>query len=216
MSSHGATHVMIADDSEIVRAELSSMFTADAQYEVVGVACDGVDLLGQLATRHCDVVLLDLSMPRKNGLQVLVNLQDRGQMKPVVIISMHDEAVYVDRALSLGAVGYVLKSAPRTEIVRAMEAAVRGGAYLQPEVAKTVLERHLVLHAGRASPQLDLSTRQLEVLRGLAIGLSNKQIADQMGLAKETVKGYLKDLYARLGVTTRASAAAVGIRRGLI
>lgn len=216
MSARRATRVIVADDSEIVRAELVSMFAADDQFEVVGVACDGVDLLGLLAARHCDVVLLDLSMPRKNGLQVLVQLQDRRQMRPVVIISMHDEATYVDRALSLGAVGYVLKSAPKTEIVRAMEAAVRGGAYLQPEVAKTVLERHLVLHVGRASSQLDPSTRQLEVLRGLAIGLSNKQIAGQMGIAQETVKGYLKDLYARLGVTTRASAAAVGIRRGLI
>lgn len=208
--------IAVADDAEIVRVEVREMFASDPRFETVAEVSDGVELLSFLARDRCDVVLLDLSMPRKSGLQVLREMGSRGSTLPVVILSMHDEAPYVDRALALGASGYVLKSAPKADIVRAIEAALNDGVYLQPELAKSVLGRTLVLTTRQPQSHFDLSRRQLEILRGLALGLTNKELSGQVGVSQETIKGYLKDMYRRLRVNTRAGAVATGIRRGLI
>lgn len=208
--------IVVADDAEVVRTEVRAMFAADPRYRIVATVADGADLLELLGRVPCDLVLLDLTMPGKSGLQVLRDLADGRSTVPVVVLSVHDEGTYVDRALALGARGYVLKSAPKADIVQAIEAAVGDGVYLQPELTKAVLERNLVLASRRSPPHLDLTPRQAELLRGLALGLTNKELSVRIGVTQETVKGYLKDVYRRLGVTTRAGAVAVGIRRGLI
>lgn len=207
---------VLADDQASVRSELRTLLELDGRVEIVGEAADGLQLLDLLRRVTCDALLLDLTMPGKGGLEVLDDLARRGQRLPVVILSVHDDAAHVDRALSLGASGYVLKSARLDEIVGAIEAAVSGGAYVQPSLARPMLERHLILAGAKADARLGLSPRQLELLRALAIGLTNKEAAHLLGIGEETVKGYLKELYARLGVTTRSAAVAWGLRRGLI
>lgn len=216
MTPERRLRVVIADDHEAVREGLRWMLPDEA-VEVVGEASDGVTLLRLLESNEPDAVLLDLSMPGVGGLEVLAKLGDSGRTVPIVVLTMHDDDANVDRALSLGAAGYVLKSAPRDEMLRALYAAVSGGAYVQPSLAKALLARHLTAVA----PTLDespvrLTPRQLQVLRALAAGRSNKELAHDLGLSEATVKGYLKDLYARLEVTSRAGAVAYGMRHGLI
>ncbi len=193
------------------------MLRADDAVEVVGEAGDGEELLHLLDSVECDAVLLDLSMPGMSGLDVLAALNAAGRTLPIVVLTMHDDASHVDRALALGASGYVLKSAPRDEIIRALRAATSGGAYVQPSLAKPLLARHLVAGSGGAegSP-VQLTPRQLQLLRALAAGGANKELAHDLGISEATVKGYLKDLYAKLGVTSRAGAVGYGLRHGLI
>ena len=135
-------------------------------------------------------------------------------MPPVVVVSDGDDPFRVDEALSLGAVGYVLASAPFEEINVALTLAAAGAAYLQPQVARDMLKRRL--QGTIACQGMDLSRRQLELLRALALGMTNKEIAQRLDLAPGTVNDYMKQLFERLGVVSRAAAVSVGMRRGLI
>jgi DNA-binding NarL/FixJ family response regulator len=243
--------LVLAEDQVAVRAELRQLLEESQRITVVGEASDGLELLRLLDEVECDAVLLDLAMPRMSGLTFLEELRasPRGH-PPVIVLSMHDDAGHVDRALELGASGYVLKSARPSEIVTAVEAAIAGGAYIQPTLARPLIRRHLGTPAkapGAASslartprdmaagspervparvPQATpartprigaaVSPRQLELLRALSLGLGNKEIAHRLGITDETVKGYLKDLYARIGVSGRAAAVAWAIRARLI
>lgn len=209
--------VLLADDHEAVRQGLRWMLRGDATVEIVGEAANGEDLLELLDRVECDVVLLDLTMPGTSGLDVLTTLNDMGRTVPIVVLTMHDDAGHVDRALSLGASGYLLKSAPRDDILRALMAAVSGGVYVQPELAKPLLARHVVAGSGDVDERpIQLTPRQLQLLRALAAGSANKELAHDLGISESTAKGYLKELYAKLGVTSRAGAVGYGLRHGLI
>lgn len=193
------------------------MLRADDAVEVVGEAGDGEELIHLLDTVECDAVLLDLSMPGMSGLDVLAALKTVNRAIPIVVLTMHDDAAHVDRALGLGASGYILKSAPRDEIIRALIAAAGGGAYVQPSLAKPLLARYVVTDGSASSDQpAQLTPRQLQLLRALAGGRSNKELAHDLGISEATAKGYLKELYARVGVRSRAGAVGYGMRQGLI
>jgi len=207
---------VIADDHEAVREGLRWMLP-DESVEIVGEVSDGAALLLLLETIEPDAVLLDLSMPGVGGLEVLAKLSEAGRTVPTVVLTMHDDDASVDRALSLGASGYILKSAPREEMLRALSAAASGGAYVQPPLAKALLARHLTAVTPTPDePAVRLTPRQLQLLRALAAGRSNKELAHDLGLSEATVKGYLKDLYVLLEVASRAGAVAYGMRHGLI
>ena len=209
--------VIIADDHEAVREGLRWMLRADEALEVVGEAADGEELLALLDRVPCDAVLLDLAMPGMSGLDVLAALKNANRAIPIVVLTMHDDAAHVDRALSLGASGYILKSAPRDEMIRALTAAAGGGAYVQPSLAKPLLARYVVTDGPVSSdPPAQLNSRQMQLLRALASGRSNKELAHDLGISEATVKGYLKEIYARLGVSSRAGAVGYGMRQGLI
>lgn len=208
--------VIVADDHVAVREGLRWMLQADPAIDVVAEAADGEELLRLIDEVACDAVLLDLSMPGVSGLDVLAALQASGRELPIVVLTMHDDAAHVDRALALGASGYILKSAPRDEMLRALSAAVAGGAYVQPSLAKPLLARHVVTREPISGELVALTARQLQLLRALATGRTNKELAHELGISQATVKGYLKELYGRLGVSSRAGAVAYGLRHGLI
>jgi len=195
---------------------LRALLEESGRIRIVCEASDGVALMQLIGEVECDAILLDLAMPGGSGLKFLEELRTRLLRPPVVVLSMHDDAGHVDRALALGASGYVLKSARPTEIVTAVEAAIAGGAYIQPALALPLIERHVVVAVRDPDAGSSVSRRQLELLRALSQGLGNKEIAHRLGIREETVKGYLKDLYARIGVSGRAAAVAWAIRTRLI
>jgi DNA-binding NarL/FixJ family response regulator len=208
--------IIIADDHVAVRDGLRWMLQADPDIEVVGEAADGAELLQLIDRIQCDAVLLDLSMPGVSGLEVLARLREMERDLPIVVLTMHDDDRHVDRALSLGASGYILKSAPREEMRHALSAAMAGGAYVQPSLAKPLLARHMTDGEPSTVESVALTPRQLQLLRALASGRTNKELAHQLGISQATVKSYLKELYERLGVSSRAGAVAYGLRQGLI
>lgn len=210
------THrVLLADDDGAFRHELSRTLH-DHGLRVVGQAASGRELTTQLEKVACDAILLDVAMPDMGGLEALGVLSRRRRVPPVVMLSAHDSIESVDRSLALGAVGYVLKSARPLQIVEAVTTAVTGGAYIQPSVARGIIERHLRLTATAPRRAAAVTPRQRELLRALAVGLGNKEIAHRLGLREETVKGYLSDLYARIGANGRAPAVAWAMRNNLI
>lgn len=207
--------VVVADDHEAVREGLRWMLRADGAVDVVGEAADGDRLLELLEHTECDAILLDLTMPGTGGLDVLRVLRQRASAPAVVVLTMHDDAAHVDHALALGAAGYVLKSASRDEIIRALSAAVGGGAYVQPSLARSLISRHVTIEPEPPDP-VALSPRQGELLRRIANGATNKELAHELRISEATVKTYLKDLYRRLGVPSRAAAVAHAMRAGLV
>jgi DNA-binding NarL/FixJ family response regulator len=210
-----ATRVLLVDDDDDLRMSLRMTLTRDGRLNVVGDASDGAMLLRLLPDVPCEAILLDLAMPGVDGLAVLLELQRTESRVPVVVLSTHDDVGHVDRALALGAAGYVLKSSRVGDIVTAVRCAIDGGAYLDPSVARAMLDRHLVRSPARASSH-GLSRRQLEVLEALCDGSTAYEVAQRLALAESTVGVYIKQLYSRLGVTSRAAAVAVALRQGIV
>ncbi len=204
--------IVIADDHWTVRDGLKWMLSDENDIEVVGEASTGVELLELLATTETDIVLLDVNMPEMGGLEALEALRKTTPSLGVIVLSMHDKAVYVKRAVELGANGYLLKSAGKDELVRAIGIVAEGGSYIQGELTGVILES--ATSGDATSPRL--SNREHQVLSRVAQGEENKQIANALGISEATVKTYLKSIFERLEVHSRAEAVAVGLRLGII
>ncbi len=182
--------------------------------EIVGEVEDGESLLRLIEEVEVDVILLDVRMPVMGGLEVLPKLRDSNPELKIVILSMHDEPAYVTKAVEQGANAYLLKNTDRDELLRAIHLVVQGKAYIQAELTSA-----LVARLAGDSDHIDqpaLSPRVSEVLRLLALGYENKQIATELEIAEATVKTYLRTLYEDLDVRNRAEAVAVALRLGLI
>jgi DNA-binding NarL/FixJ family response regulator len=202
--------VMLVDDHRIVREGLAYMLDAIENVTLVGEAGSGAELFAVLEEIQPEVILLDVHMPDMSGLEVLEVLRRRHPDVKVIMLSMHDQAAYVQQAIQLGALGYLLKSTGLEELVRALETVATGRPFIQGELASALVTSI----AGPDVPHL--SPRELEVLRLLAQGSENKQIARHLGISEATVKTHIKALYGRLGVRSRAEATATSLRLGLI
>ncbi len=204
--------VVVTDDHRVVREGLRYMLNDAPGIDVVGEAESGEELLALVATEVVDVVLLDVRMPGMSGLDVLERLAKTAPRVRVLMLSMHDQPAYVRRAIELGAAGYVLKSAGRDELLTALQVAAEGGTYLPGEL----MEPLAASMAGRTRPSGKLSPREHQVLQLVANGYENKQIATELDLSEATVKTYLRGVFERLEVSSRAEAVAVGLRLGVI
>jgi DNA-binding NarL/FixJ family response regulator len=211
--------MLLADDHGLVREGLRWMLRGEADIDIVAEASNGEELLDHLRDHpgKVDIVLLDLRMPGLGGLDALERLTPPSAPATgpaVVILSMHHEPFLVRRAIELGAAGYLLKSATREELLAALRQVASGNSYLQAEVTGPLLDQV----AGRTPPAAlpTLTPRQVEILRLVAAGKANKQVAAELGIAEDTVKTLLKDVYARLRVGNRAAAVAKALQLGLI
>lgn len=185
---------------------------ADAEnIEIVADAESGQDLLLILEKEPVDVVLLDIRMPEMSGLEALERVRADFPEVRVIMLTMHDQAAYVRRAVELGAAGYVLKNAGRDELLRAIEAAAAGDTYLQGGVVDSLVET-----TSQEEPKLHLSPREKQVLQLIADGYENKQIARELEISEATVKTYVRETFDRLGATSRAQAVAIGLREQII
>ncbi len=206
--------IIIADDHRIMREGVQMLLADYEGIEVVGEAENGESLLQLLETVEVDAVLMDLEMPGLGGLDALTHLGSRFPEVAVVILSMHDRPDFVRQAITRGARGYLLKSASREEVIRALETVVAGGSYVQQELVAP-----LVAGIGEEAvepSEFRLTDRELQVLELMALGRDTQAIASDMGVAEATVRTHVKNLFGRLGVHSRAEAVAVGLREGLI
>jgi len=194
--------VLLVDDHQLVRAGLESLLDTVSDMTVVGAAADGIDAVDLAARTEPDVVLMDLSMPGLDGVEATRQIVGaRPETFVVVLTSFSDRERILD-ALDAGAVGYLLKDAEPSELLRGIRAAARGESPLDPRAARTVLGARLERRAVR-----DLTDREREVLALVAKGLANKQIARSLGISERTVKAHLTSVFQRIGVTDRTSAA---------
>ena len=202
--------VLVVDDHPVVRDGLRGVLDGEPDMEVVGEAGNGAEALARVAAGPVDVVLLDLRMPVMGGVETITALRRTAPGVRVLVLTTFDTDRDVLPAVEAGATGYLLKDTPRDELLRAVRAAHRGEAVLSPAVAGRLMGQV------RAPAAESLSARELEVLRLVAAGATNREAARRLFISEATVKTHLLHLYAKLGVRDRASAVAVGYQRGLL
>ena len=204
--------VLVVDDHAVVREGLASILAREADLEVVGLAAGGEEGLAMVAELSPDVVLLDMQMPEMHGLEVLERLNAGDRVSPaVIVLTVHADDELVLNAVRGGAQGYVLKSASRDELVRAIRHVAAGGQRFDE-----VVVRALLAEEDRQGSEPVLTERELDVLRLVAAGFSNKEIAAHLYVGVSTVKTHLDDVYRKLDVSDRAHAVAVALRAGLL
>lgn len=202
--------LLIVDDHPVVRDGLRGMFSADPRFEVLGEAGDGAEAITAGERLRPDVILMDLRMPRTDGVAAIRELAKRGVPARVLVLTTYDTDSDVLPAIEAGATGYLLKDAPREELFRAVEAAAQGQAVLSPAVATRLMGQM------RQPASEPLSQRELDVLQLIAQGSTNREAAKQLFISEATVKTHLLHVYAKLGVNDRAAAVATAFSRGYL
>ena len=200
--------IVVADDHPVVRDGLIAMLQTQSDFEVIGEAGDGAEALHMVAERTPDVLLLDLEMPRMDGIETLQRLREQRSSVRVIVFTVFDTDERIVSAMRAGAKGYLLKGAPRDDVFRAVRVVNEGGSLLEPLIASKLLD-------SVNNPDA-LTERQKEVLHLLATGLLNKEIADQLHISERTVKFHVSEILGKLGAGNRTEAAAIAMQRGLI
>ena len=214
------TRVLIADDHQVVREGLSAILTTKEDIEVVGLAKDGVEAVEMTRTLLPDVVLMDISMPRMNGVEATREIKRENPHIGVVVLTMYAEDEYIFDLVKAGATGYLLKDADSSQIVKAIRAIAEGESLIHPSVASKILNEFSLLAAGKGRKpgrlEHDLTDREITVLELVAEGKTNKEIANALELSEKTVKNHVRNIFHKLHVYDRTQAAIHAIRKGLI
>jgi two-component system, NarL family, response regulator LiaR len=211
--------LLICDDQTIVCEGLRAMLAPVPQIEVVGVANNGAEAIDLTRRIKPDLVLMDLKMPKMNGVQATKAIREQFPEVRVLVLTTYDADEWVLDAIRNGASGYLLKDTPQEELIKAIINTMKGWNPIDPQVAGKILDH--VAHQS-VSPQQDqklitqLSEREREVLRHIATGMSNTEIAKTLFLSEGTVKNYVSMIFSKLGVTDRTQAAILAIRSGLV
>jgi DNA-binding NarL/FixJ family response regulator len=205
--------VMIVDDHEIVREGLQILLAEEAEFEVVGTAADGIAALALVGQLKPDVVLMDVAMPDMNGIEVTKRILAGTPNARVLILTTFAEDQSVRAAIQAGAIGYLLKDVLKADLLRALRDTASGRASLHPEAQKHLM--HQVIEIGSPPPHTNLTKREADILRLLAKGRSNKEIALALSLTEGTVKGYASMIFDKLGVEDRTQAALYAVKHGL-
>jgi len=202
--------VLIVDDHPVVRDGLRGMFSGEPGFEVAGEAADGGEAVALAQSLQPDVILMDLHMPNVDGVSAIRQLAEQGSEARVLVLTTYDQDSYVLPAIEAGATGYLLKDAPREELLRAVRAVAQGETILSPSVAGRLVDQV-------RNPQQDaLSQRELEILALVAAGTTNREIARELFISEATVKTHLLHIYEKLEVPDRAAAVAEAFKRGLL
>jgi DNA-binding NarL/FixJ family response regulator len=210
------TRVLVADDHEIVRKGLKLLLSAEPDLDVVAEVADGQEAVERALQDDIDLAILDISMPRKTGLQAARELGRRRPELRILILSMYDNEQFLFEALKAGASGYVLKSGADDDIVTACRAAMRGEPFLYPSAVHALI-RDVITRADNRSEQLELLTpRELEVLKLIAEGHTSNDIATTLVLSIKTVETHRANILGKLGMRDRVDLTRYAIRRGLV
>jgi DNA-binding NarL/FixJ family response regulator len=210
--------VLIVDDQALVRSGFAMILGTEPDITVVGEAADGREAIGLLDAARPDVVLMDVEMPRMNGLEATSEISRRAPSVRVVMLTTFDRDDYVFESLRAGAAGFLLKNAPTEQLVEAVRVAAAGAALLSPEVTKRVIERFASSVPDAAeTAKLDLLTeREREVLVNLAGGATNAEIAASLVLGEATIKTHVSSLLSKLGLRDRVQAVVFAYESGLV
>ena len=207
--------VLLADDHSIVRAGLRSLIEDTGDMEVVHEAADGAEAISQAHRLNPDVAVVDISMPGMDGLEVVSRLKSELPGLPILILTMHEEEQYVVRSISAGAKGYITKRSAPEQLVKAIRQLHSGGRYLSDGAAELLALR--VARGGANKSRLEsLSNRELQVLKALALGKTNREIAENYNISVKTVDTYRHRLLKKLGMSNNSDLTRFAIQHGLV
>ncbi len=212
--------VVLADDHGLLRSGLKALLESDGDLEVVGEYDNGQTCVDQIVSLDPDIAILDINMPRCNGLEALEILRSEAPRTRVLILTMHDNVEYLRKVLSLGGAGYVLKEAASEELMSAIRTVIGGGVYLHPDHAKILAD----IESASLQPPIDetqalyatLSDREAEVLKFIALGYRNAEIAELSYLSVKTVETYKSRLMQKLDLHSRAGLVRFALDLGLL
>ena len=208
--------ILIADDHAVVRSGLRALLLADPEIEVVGEAKDGSETLELAGTLHPDVVLLDVTMPPENGIKTAKRLKAEYPEIVLLFLTMHEDEALLHEALRAGAAGYVTKRAEESEILQAIHAVIHGDIYVHPAMTRALLHRPVTTEHRRGVPEVSLTRRELDVLRLLAKGNTNRQIANLLNLSMRTVENHRANLMGKLGLVSRVELVSYAEQHNLL
>lgn len=205
--SKPSIRILIADDHFVVRMGLAALVETESDLQVVGEAADGIQVVELYKKLAPDLVLMDVRMPRSDGIAATRDIREQFPNARILILTTYDGDDDIHKALSAGASGYLLKNSTRESLIPAIRAVAAGQRWIPQEVANRLASRKMFE---------ELTPRELEVLKQLAKGLANKEIANVLGISEHTVKGYLKTILGKLHVADRTEAVTTALQRGII
>ncbi|HYF62884.1 MAG TPA: response regulator transcription factor [Herpetosiphonaceae bacterium] len=211
-----AIRVLIAEDQTLMRQGLTTILELEPGFSVVGEAANGLQAIERAAELRPDVILMDVQMPELDGVAATAAITAAWPASKVIILTTFDYDEYVFSGIKAGAMGYLLKDTPATELLAAIRRIHAGESLIQPSVASRLIAEFSQRSAAPQPPYEPLSEREREVLRWLASGLSNKDIASQLSLAEGTVKNHVSAILAKIHAANRTQAARIAQERGLI
>lgn len=198
--------VLIVEDHPVVRSGIRMLLTEEGDIEVLAEASNGREALACLEKLTPDLLLLDISMPEVNGLEVTQHVREKYPTMPILILTMHEDERYFFQLLRAGATGYIVKGAAPNDLVSAVRAVAAGQAYLYPSLARLLAKE----------PDTVLSARELEVLQLTAQGLTAREVGKKLAISSNTVERHRANIMSKLGVSNRAELIRYAIRRGLL
>ena len=211
-----AIKVLIVDDHTVVRDGLTAMLGRESDFHVVGEAANGVQAVERSRQLKPDVILMDLRMPELDGVQAMRQIREDDPTVKFLVLTTYDSDEYIFDAIEAGAKGYLLKDTSRQELFRALRAASRDESLIEPAVAGKVLNRLAQLSRQATSDGETLSERELEVLKHLAKGSANKEIASTLSISESTVKTHVANIFHKLEVNGRMEAVTKAMQKGII
>ena len=208
--------ILIADDHPVVREGLISMIKRESDFQVVGEAINGVEAVRKTRELKPDIVLMDLRMPELDGVEAIRQISSSDPSIKFIILTTFSDDEYIFRGIEVGARAYLLKDAPREDLFKAIRAVNRGESLIQPVVASKVLSRFAELSRQVQTPTELLSEREIEVLKLVAQGNANKEIAAELNITDSTVKTHVSSIFQKLNARDRTDAVMQAVKRGII
>lgn len=206
---------MLADDHILMREGIRQLLEFDGSIKVIEEANDGEECIEKLLHSQPQVLLLDINMPKKNGIEVLQEIKNRKMNIKVLILTVHNEVEYLLKAVDIGVDGYILKDSESAELKRAINAVVNGESYIQPSLIPALNSR-LVSRDVDKDKIDSLTKRELEVLIQVANGMFNKEIATSLDISERTVKNHISNIFKKIDVSDRTQAAVFAIKNDII
>jgi len=207
--------ILIADDHPVVREGLMTMIGREPDFKVVGEAKNGVEAVEKAKELKPDIVLMDLRMPEMDGVEAIRQISASEPSTRFIILTTFSDDEYIFKGIEVGARAYLLKDAPREDLFKAIRAVYQGESLIQPVVASKVLDRFAELSRQAQLPET-LTDREIEVLRLIAKGSANKEIATELNISNSTVKTHIASIFQKLGANDRTEAVTQAIKKGII
>lgn len=209
----GQINVLLADDHMMVREGIHQLLELEDNISVVGEAGDGIECIDAIYKLRPDVVILDINMPKMDGLSVLKKIRESNIGCKVIVLTFYNEIGIVQDAVKSGANGYILKEADSTLLVKAINIVTNGERYIQPSIAAMLRQSKIIEQQNRAEA---LTKRELEIIKLLVGGLYNKEIADYLNISEKTVKNHISSIFRKINVSDRTQAAVYAIKNNLV